>query len=422
MKKIIFVIIPILGVILFACGTSTTTTYPIDGGQTSCYPETDIIFCSNYHTACGAISSVDNCGTTRSVKDCGSCSGNNVCLFGSCVVNSNTTCTSFTYTPYGPCQPNGTQTRQLSSSSPSGCSGGNPSDLTASCLYVPPALQCSSFTYTDWSNCQSNGTQFRSVVSSFPVGCSGGSPDLVQNCTVCQPETNATFCAHAKQNCGSFTGTDNCGSQRTVSSCGSLQFNGVEQLDIAGGVPLEMASANSIHISAWVNMSVLPEPFHVGGPPPTNIINLGTFNLGITFNGFLTLNGYQSNIILPLNQWVYVFADSPHYLVNQNTIGLIYQNNLSSYAFGPTPFAGNNLVAGNPASLGVAFKGQMNNVRLWSTSLNDINTNYHDCFPAPTAGMIRQWCMLEGAGATITDSVSGNSSLLNTASWVNTCN
>lgn len=42
------------------------------------------------------------------------------------------TCTSFTYSAWGTCQPNNTQTRTVTSSSPSGCTGGNPI-LTQSC-------------------------------------------------------------------------------------------------------------------------------------------------------------------------------------------------------------------------------------------------------------------------------------------------
>jgi glucuronoarabinoxylan endo-1,4-beta-xylanase len=48
-----------------------------------------------------------------------------------------TQCTSFTYSPWSSCQPNGTQTRTVISSSPSGCTGGNPV-TTQSCTYIPP--------------------------------------------------------------------------------------------------------------------------------------------------------------------------------------------------------------------------------------------------------------------------------------------
>ncbi|MCM2263555.1 MAG: hypothetical protein NDI73_00015 [Desulfuromonadales bacterium] len=56
------------------------------------------------------------------------------------------------------------------------------SDYTGSC--VPPT--CESFTYSDWSTC-SNGTQTRTVISSLPSGCTGGTPILSQACTPLEP-------------------------------------------------------------------------------------------------------------------------------------------------------------------------------------------------------------------------------------------
>lgn len=47
---------------------------------------------------------------------------------------------------------------------------------------------CTSFTYSDWGACQPDGTQTRTVVSSSPEGCTGGTPVLTQSCT---PSTSA---------------------------------------------------------------------------------------------------------------------------------------------------------------------------------------------------------------------------------------
>ncbi len=48
-----------------------------------------------------------------------------------------TTCIAFTYSAYGACQPNGTQTRTVLTSSPAGCTGGGPV-TSRTCTYVPP--------------------------------------------------------------------------------------------------------------------------------------------------------------------------------------------------------------------------------------------------------------------------------------------
>jgi len=148
------------------------------------------------------------------------------------VSTGSTTCTSFTYSGWGVCQSNNTQTRTVATSSPAGCTGGAPV-LSQSCTYVPPACTynysnwgacqsngtqtrtaisspagctgtpilsqsctyvptCSSFTYSSWGACQSDGKQTRTVATSSPAGCTGGTPVLSQSCTYVPPVTACT--------------------------------------------------------------------------------------------------------------------------------------------------------------------------------------------------------------------------------------
>jgi hypothetical protein len=94
-----------------------------------------------------------------------------------------TTCSSFTYSAFGACQPDGTQTRTVLTSSPAGCTGGAPV-LSQACTYTAPQPStCTSFTYSAWGACQPNGTQARTLTSSSPAGCTGGTPVLSQSCT-----------------------------------------------------------------------------------------------------------------------------------------------------------------------------------------------------------------------------------------------
>jgi hypothetical protein len=102
-----------------------------------------------------------------------------------------TTCTGFTYSTWGACQPSNTQTRTLMSSTPAGCTGGSPV-LTQACTYTPPVTTCSAFTYSAWGTCQSNSTQTRTALSSSPAGCTGGSPVLTQACTYTPPVTTCS--------------------------------------------------------------------------------------------------------------------------------------------------------------------------------------------------------------------------------------
>jgi hypothetical protein len=102
-----------------------------------------------------------------------------------------TTCTSFTYSAYGDCQPNNTQARTVQTSSPSACTGGTPS-LTQACNYVPPPNTCTSFTYSAYGDCQPGNIQARTVQTSSPSGCTGGSPALTQACNYVPPVTTCT--------------------------------------------------------------------------------------------------------------------------------------------------------------------------------------------------------------------------------------
>jgi hypothetical protein len=101
-----------------------------------------------------------------------------------------TACTSFTYSVWGTCQSDGTQTRTTATSSPAGCTGGTPV-LSQSCTYVPLAPSPCTYNYSNWGACQSNGMQTRTVTSS-PAGCSGTPAALSQSCTYVPPITTCT--------------------------------------------------------------------------------------------------------------------------------------------------------------------------------------------------------------------------------------
>ena len=105
-------------------------------------------------------------------------------------------CSSFTYSAFNACQPDGTQSRTTTSANPTNCIGGSPV-LTQSCTYIPPVTvvtpsTCTFFNYYDWSSCQTNSTQSRSVLNASPSGCTGGSPILTQYCTYIPPYSQPT--------------------------------------------------------------------------------------------------------------------------------------------------------------------------------------------------------------------------------------
>ena len=50
---------------------------------------------------------------------------------------------------------------------------------------------CTSFTYSAWGACQANSTQSRTTISTYPQGCTGGSPALSQSCTYTPPAVSS---------------------------------------------------------------------------------------------------------------------------------------------------------------------------------------------------------------------------------------
>ncbi|HSN14579.1 MAG TPA: cytochrome c [Anaeromyxobacteraceae bacterium] len=144
-------------------------------------------------------------------------------------------CTSFTYSAWDACQADGTQSRTVTSASPTGCTGGTPV-TTQSCTYVPPVTTCSAFTYSAWGTCQSNDTQTRAVTSASPAGCTGGTPVTTQSCTYVAPIDGAALYT---QYCAGCHGTSKKGSTATAiqsaidsnrGGMGSLKFLTPEQV------------------------------------------------------------------------------------------------------------------------------------------------------------------------------------------------
>jgi len=59
-------------------------------------------------------------------------------------------------------------------------------------ISAPTVVTCTNFTYSAWSTCSLSGTQTRSVTTFSPSGCTGGNPILSQSCTAQKTITIAT--------------------------------------------------------------------------------------------------------------------------------------------------------------------------------------------------------------------------------------
>jgi mono/diheme cytochrome c family protein len=97
---------------------------------------------------------------------------------------------TYTYDAWGDCQPDNTQTRNVLTTSPSGCTG--TPVVSQSCTYVPPTPGACTYTYDAWGACQPDNTQTRNVLSSTPSGCTG-TPVTSQACTYTAPACTYTY-------------------------------------------------------------------------------------------------------------------------------------------------------------------------------------------------------------------------------------
>jgi len=170
--------------------TNNPPTYP---GDPASHPAPVAVTCTSFtYSAFGACQS-DNTQTRTVISSLpAGCTGGTPVLTQACTfVPPVNTCTSFTYSAFGACQPDNTQTRTVVSSLPAGCTGGTPV-LTQACTFVPPVNACTSFTYSDFGACQPDNTQTRTVTSSSPAGCTGGTPALTQACTFVPPPAGDT--------------------------------------------------------------------------------------------------------------------------------------------------------------------------------------------------------------------------------------
>jgi beta-glucanase (GH16 family)/chitodextrinase len=164
--------------------------YEVDNAgvsEPSSGPATPTTCTSFSYSAWGVCQSSNTQTRTVTSSSPSGCTGGSPVTSQSCTYTPPTsTCTSFNYSAWGTCQSNSTQTRTVTSQSPSGCTGGSPV-TSRSCTYTPPTSSCTSFTYSAWGTCQSNNTQTRTVTSQSPSGCTGGAPVLSQSCVYASP-------------------------------------------------------------------------------------------------------------------------------------------------------------------------------------------------------------------------------------------
>ena len=223
---------------------SSGTFYPENlpagtgGGSTSCtsFTYSDWGTCQSDNTQTRTVASSSPAG----------CTGGTPVLTQSCTYVPGPAACTYTYNAWGACQSNGTQTRTVATSSPAGCVG--IPVLSQACTYVPTVTACTSFTYSGWGTCQADNTQTRTVATSSPAGCTGGTPVLSQACTYVPP---VTACTSFTYNAWGACQSNNTQSRTVATSSPAGCTGGTPVLSQACTYVPPVTTCTSFTYSAW---------------------------------------------------------------------------------------------------------------------------------------------------------------------------
>jgi hypothetical protein len=191
---------------------------------------------------CGSWSACSNGQQTRTCTDLNNCGTtiNRPALTQSCALTPVCTASNWIYTlSPSVCPSSGSQTKTWTKIGT--CSEGvtHPARETVTCVYQ--ANTCTSFAYSNWSECFPSGVQTRTVTSSSPSGCTGGNPILSRACTyyTCTPNWS----------CGSWSACSNGQQTRTctdLNNCGVLINKPQEAQNCSTFVPTTAICGNAI--------------------------------------------------------------------------------------------------------------------------------------------------------------------------------
>ena len=193
----------VTNVYLACCGDGQTSSYQVNytGQLNLVYPSS----CNNctFTYNCGACTTANTkyCTVATTTPANAQCT-NSPALTQACTYTPPTDTCTYTYN-CGACTPNNVKTCTVTATNPAGVQCYNEPILTQTCVYTPASSPCTGYGYSDWSGCKSDGTQTRSIVSSIPTGClitTNGSavPEaLSRKCTVCAYNCSSDWSACA---------------------------------------------------------------------------------------------------------------------------------------------------------------------------------------------------------------------------------
>lgn len=271
---------------------------------------------------------------------------------------------------------------------------------------VPPPTTCTSFTYSDWTptTCPVGGTQTRTVISSSPAGCTGGNPILSQSCTPeSEPEPPSTnglvlqlpFEGNANDSSGSGNNGTIVGSlsYATGRIGQALSFNGniANYLDL--GIPSALALQGNFTVSAWVKPTSFSDARGIikrgsrwtgsaAGALYQMTLEITTGGLSFSSRG----DKLQTGIYLSPNVWTHVACS-----VDGTETMRCYKDGVTDSVTKQRTILGavaddNSTYVGRVSGSSAPFLGEIDDVRIYNRALsaNEIQTLYNQSTASKT--------------------------------------
>jgi len=194
----------------------------------------------------------------------------------------------------------------------------------------------------------------------------------------------------------------------------ALNFDGNDNITVPDNASLDLT--NNFTIEAWVNSNATAGIRRIASK--STAYGFGIIgNSQIRFTTYAILD-YDLTYALPTGVWYHVAvvfdaANDANFYVNGLAVGTVA-------GAAPANLSANVLDLGSLGAGSEFFDGQIDDIRIWNTSLSaaQILSNYNSCGPITGANLIGYWDFNEGTGTVANDrSGSGNNGTLSGPTW-----
>ena len=380
--------------------------------------------------------SIDSMAVVPGTFNCGNVGGVNVLLTVYDVNGNTDTCSSVvtvrdTIAPTAICQADTAYLDTLGTATPNanGLNNGSTDDCSIDTLYTSPAtFGCSdvglnniTLFVRDFSgNIDSCVTTIEVIDTIIPVA-------TCQDVTIILDATGSATLSTSQIDNGSAAscGIASYSLSKTNYTCAdviadapiALEFDGADDLidigTIAGTDPMAMA-ASDFTFSFWINPVLTGDAFQriidksTGGPANNgySIYFHSNDNIRVAIDGTVVLTG-NSPVVAGVWQHIAVVGDGSNYHIYKD--GINVGTSTGSYV-NPPATTTNMYLASRNNGFGREYKGQMDEVRIWTIARSQaqIQADMNQPLDGNEPGLLAYWTFQDGVGSTNVTDFSGN--------------